>query len=85
MKASEIIAPYWNIVREDQNGNAIIECDGKFHVVFVNASAHTFESAIPADGRWSSSWTEDGLKYVSKGRSRAAANYHWRKSVAVSF
>ena len=86
MKASEILSGWWNIVREDNIGHAMIELDGMYYISHVNARSYKFESSLPCDapsgnGRWRANWTESGLRYVASGRSRAAANAQWRKYI----
>lgn len=86
MKASDVLSTVWNIVREDDFGHAMIELEGKYHIVEVTARSYQFLSVLPGDmpsdgGRWCSNWTEGGLQYVSRGRSRKAANAQWRKYI----
>ena len=43
MRASESLSSIWNIVREDDYGNAIIEQDGLFYVVNVDGTNYNFD------------------------------------------
>lgn len=86
MKASDSLASWWNIVREDNLGHAMIELDGMYYIAHVNARSCQFESAISCDftstgGTWVAGWSEGGLRYVASGRSRAAANAQWRRHI----
>ena len=86
MRASESLNSTWNIVREDNYGNAIIEQDGLFYVVNVDGTHYNFRSALPSDmpvggGCWAANWTEAGLQYVAKGRTKTAAYSQWRRHI----
>lgn len=83
MRASDIISG-WNIVRENDHGHAMIEIDRRYYIAYISRS-YEFVSALPGDmedgNRLRATLTTDGLRAVTKGRSRAAANTQWRKYV----
>lgn len=82
MRASETLSSAWDIIRENERGDAIIRIDNLYYVVNVDGRNYQFRSALPADGAaWCANLTESGLRYVTSGRNRAAAFAQWRRHI----
>ena len=58
------------------------EIDGRWHIYKIDRKTKQVYSCLRADspkgGVWTSSLTEEGIKYVSKGRSKDAALHMWK-------
>lgn len=85
MKASDILNG-WNFIKEDGLGNFMIEIDERFYISNVNKDFQV-KSVLPADspkngGSWvANAYSEKGIEYVAKGRSKSAAYKMWKKYI----
>ena len=81
-----MICNFGQIIRENGENVIVRLDDGLFYIARADKDSGHFYSAIPADhpkrgGRWIGPWTEDGLRFVAKGHSRAAADAQWRRHI----
>ena len=72
-----------NVIKEI-GGTAMIEHNGKFHVVALYRDKGQVQSIVPNDcprdgGRWYGGFSDHGMAYVSKGRTRANAMRWFRR------
>jgi hypothetical protein len=69
----------------ERDGIAVMKIDGRFHVVRVNRKQGQVYSCLPSDnpenGSWFAGFNPRGIKYVSRGRTRAAAMAAFRRAV----
>ena len=72
------------IIRE-QDGIAVVELDGQFYTAGLNRENAQFYSvgsdSPKPSGRWFGGWSDEGLKYVASGRTRASAMSAFRRAI----
>lgn len=75
-----------SIIREDEDtGISVVEVNGRYHVVQVSHDRSQVFSTMPSDmptsGIWVGGRSDEGVKYVSKGRTYSAAMAGFRNQV----
>jgi len=67
----------------------VVEVEGRYHVVKYDESRGRVTSCLPSDtpaggGTWFADATDEGVYYVSRGRSRSAAMAGMRRAIKNS-